>query len=163
MIDLNLPLHAVQFLFAIITLGLTGYVNHWFNSASWYYVDDDNSPSQVNFLIFSAVWTMLVTPYLALAPRFVPKITHKFVTLGMNAVTCIFWFAGFIALAAYRGDLGGSCTATVCDCITAAAVFGAFEWLLFTATTVLAALHVWRTRGTGQSKPAPDMAATTAT
>ncbi|KAI4158861.1 MAG: hypothetical protein LQ342_007038 [Letrouitia transgressa] len=158
MIDLSLPLRAVQFLFAVITLGLTGYVNSYFTDHDWAY---DDAPSQVNFLIFSSVWTMLVTPYLALAPRFFPKITHKFVTLGVDAVTCIFWFAGFIALAAYRGDLG-LCTGRVCDCLNAGAVFGAFEWVLFTATTVLAALHVWRTRGTGQSKPAPDMATTTA-
>ncbi|KAL9047419.1 MAG: hypothetical protein Q9214_000010 [Letrouitia sp. 1 TL-2023] len=185
MIDFSLPLRAVQFLFAVITLGLTGYVNSWFTSDSRNYWIDNDAPSQINFLIFSSVWTMLVTPYLALAPRFFPKITHKFVTLAVDAVTCIFWFAGFIALAAYRGDLG-ICTGRVCDSITASAVFGAFEWyvlsstrspccrhphslhclgengLLFTATTVLAALHVWRTRGTGQSKPAPDMAATTA-
>lgn len=70
---------------------------------------------------------MLITPYLALAPRFVPKITHKFVTLGLDAVTCIFWFAGFIALAAYRGDLD-PCTGRVCDSISAGAAFGAFEW-----------------------------------
>lgn len=56
-----------------------------------------------------------------------PAAAHKFAILAVEAVTMIFWFAGFIALAAMTGGWGcgsfGPCRAAI-----AAAVFGAIEW-----------------------------------
>lgn len=71
---------------------------------------------------------MLVLLYLGLAPLLFSQFTHKFATLGLDAVTMIFWFAGFIALSVYRGDQHDCDGFRVCDVITAACVFGAFEW-----------------------------------
>ena len=92
-------------------------------------------------MVFTAVWTLLVLIYLALAPRFFSTVAHPIAMLGLDALTMLFWFAGFIALAVwhhraedvYVGDgyeyfqacsiVGGYCRE-----IEAAVVFGAFEW-----------------------------------
>ncbi|MCJ1302172.1 hypothetical protein MMC08_004975 [Hypocenomyce scalaris] len=144
--DFALPLRITQFIFAIIVLGLTGYVAHWYNRYTY-----SASPGQINFLIFDAVWTILAVVYLALTPAYSPRLAHKFAILGLDALTCLFWFAGFIALAVFLSSLL-VCTGHVCRSAQAAAVFGAFEWLLFLATTILAALHVWRSRGSSSTK-----------
>lgn len=65
--------------------------------------------------------------YLGLAPLLAPQFAHKFAILALDAVTMIFWFAGFIALSVYRGDLD-ICYGRICDTISAACAFGAFEW-----------------------------------
>ena len=51
---------------------------------------------------------------------------HKFAILAVEAVTMIFWFAGFVALAVFLS--GRMCYGRVCNTAKAAAVFGAFEW-----------------------------------
>ena len=59
------------------------------------------------------------------------KIGHPFVVLAVVAVTMLFWFAGWVALAAFLGgslklacDFGG----TACGVLDAATAFGAFLW-----------------------------------
>lgn len=80
-------------------------------------------------MVFVPVWTLLVLPYLALAPSFFERFANKFAILALDAVTMLFWFSGFIALAVYRNDDLEFCHGVrVCNTITAAAVFGAFEW-----------------------------------
>ena len=97
-------------------------------------------------MIFVAVWTIIVVLYLALTPKFMPSLAHVFAILALNALTMLFWFAGFIALAVFHhqledsgyfvgdiyGDIAdfGFCSAlpTYCKQIEAATVFGAFEW-----------------------------------
>ena len=65
--------------------------------------------------------------YLALAPRFFPKLAHKFAILALDAVTMIFWFAGWVALAVFKNNLL-LCYGSICHDLTASIVFGAFEW-----------------------------------
>jgi Membrane-associating domain len=89
-----------------------------------------SSPSQINFLIFCAVWSILAVAFLILSPRYDTQarhIGHKFAILAIDAVTAIFWFAGFIALAALIGvpDCGND---TVCGSLQASVAFGAFLW-----------------------------------
>lgn len=58
--------------------------------------------------------------------------------LGLDALTMLFWFAGFIALAVYHHQLeevyfdgilqGCSVAGGYCGDVEAAVVFGAFEW-----------------------------------
>jgi len=54
---------------------------------------------------------------------------------------------------------GNGCTQHWGPCrdATAGDVFAAFEWLLFCATMIMAALHVWRTRGSHSGKHDPQM------
>lgn len=84
------------------------------------------SPSEVNFLIFASVWTLLALIYLILAPWRFPTFAHMFAILAVEALTMLFWFAGFVALAVFLGDR--VCFGSVCSCAKAATVFAAFEW-----------------------------------
>ncbi|KAI9051707.1 hypothetical protein LZ554_004747 [Drepanopeziza brunnea f. sp. 'monogermtubi'] len=149
---LILPIRAIQAVFSLIVLGVLAYAaNHWGGS----------SPSSVNFLIFTSVWTLLALIYLILAPARFPAYAHKYGILGAEFVTMIFWFAGFIALAdhlsdvrcgSYAGRHWGPCRAAI-----AGDVFAAFEWVLFAVTTTIAALHAWKTRNDRSTKSDPAM------
>ena|SRR5438045_8060935 len=95
-----------------------------------YYYVGDASPSQVNFLVFASVWSILAVTFLVLSPRYDDDgrhIGHKFVILAVDVVTAIFWFAGFIALAALIGvpNCGRN---RLCQALQAAVAFGAFLW-----------------------------------
>jgi len=146
-----LPLRIAQALFAIIVLALSAYVASWFNITT-----SRASPSQINFLIFASLWTLFTVPYLTVAPVYFPKLTHKYATLATDALTLLFWFAGFIALAVFLSSLS-LCIGSVCNSAKAATVFGAFIWIISSITTGLAAMHVWRTRHSAPAKPAPSM------
>jgi len=144
----TLPLRAAQAVLTIIILGLTAYaVSDW----AWNW-----SPAELNFILFCSVWTILSLAYLTIAPVRFETAAHKFGILAAEFLTMIFWFAGFIALAVLLTDTHcyhwGPCRAA-----KAAVVFAAFEWLLFAATTIMASLHVWRTRNTNNSKHDPNM------
>ncbi|KAG4442556.1 hypothetical protein IFR05_001968 [Cadophora sp. M221] len=138
---LILPIRVVQAVFAIIVLGSLAY------TADKAY----KSPSEVSFLIFASVWTLLALVYLLLAPAKFPQFAHKFAILGVEAVTMIFWFAGFIALADLLSDArcGSSYgrRESTCRSSIAGDVFAAFEWVLFSITTGVAALDAWKNKG----------------
>ncbi|RFU29533.1 hypothetical protein B7463_g6807, partial [Scytalidium lignicola] len=146
-----LPVRIVQGVFDIIILGLMAYVvNAW----SW----DAWSPSEANFMLFCSIWTILALAYLIFSPIHFPTTAHKFGILAAEFVTMIFWFAGFIALAVLLTDVGCGDSWSICRAAEAACVFGAFEWVLFAATTIMAVLHCWRTGGTrGTAKHDPNM------
>ena len=63
-----------------------------------------DTPGEISYLIFVAVWTLLVLAFLMLAPKFFPSLAHNLVILGLEFLTMIFWFAGFIALAVEVDD-----------------------------------------------------------
>jgi hypothetical protein len=150
--NFTLPLRVAQGILAIIILGLMAYVVSAWNGpygTSW-------SPAEANFLLFCAVWTLLAVAYLIVAPARFPTAAHKFGILAAEFVTMIFWFAGFIAFAVLLTDWG--CRyGSPCRSSQAATVFGAFEWLLFSATTIMASLHVWRTRNEHSGRHDPKM------
>ncbi|KAL4915583.1 marvel domain-containing protein [Aspergillus aurantiobrunneus] len=141
MIKFDFPLfyilRGVQAVFAIIVLGLTG---HAVNEA------DNRARDTVNFMLFNGVWSFfIVVPYFILAPIFVPALAHRYALPAVDGVTMIFWFAGFIALAVDLGDVSAFCShSSVCQGLQAAAAFGAFNWVLFLATTVLNTLGALR-------------------
>ena len=136
-----LPVRIAQALFAIIVLGLSAdgmrpahlpeirMLNLSVPVASWWNAFySDISPSQINFLLFCSIWTCAVAvPYLALSPRFFPIAAHKYAILAAEAVTMIFWFAGFLAAAVLLAGFN-FCNGTVCGAARGAIVFGAFEW-----------------------------------
>ncbi|KAF2674464.1 hypothetical protein BT63DRAFT_10771 [Microthyrium microscopicum] len=148
-----LPLRIAQGFFALLDLILLSYSsNHWANGYRYAGI----SPSEVNFMIFCSAWTLLAVAFLVLAPVHFETAAHKYAILGVEAVTCIFWFAGWIALAVLLGDIGVRYW-TPAQVAAAATAFGAIEWLLFTATTAMAALHVHRTRNHHSNKADPAM------
>ncbi|EEP79237.1 conserved hypothetical protein [Uncinocarpus reesii 1704] len=135
----SLGLRGVQAVFGIIVLGLTAYIA----SELSFFTSDI-----INFMIFNGVWTaFIVVPYMILAPMFFPIAAHLYAIIAVDAVTMIFWFAGFIALAA-RIPTNSDCNGNpICGSYKAATAFGAFEWALFVATLVLVVLPVVRNRG----------------
>ncbi|KAL8921148.1 MAG: hypothetical protein Q9208_005901 [Pyrenodesmia sp. 3 TL-2023] len=121
-----LVLRALQLLFAIILLGMTGWLVS--TTTATYFGYNVDSPSQISFMLFTSIWTIFpALTYLALAPRFLPpSANNKIIHLAMDAITALFWFAGFIALAAWYGS-SDSC-GRFCNVVVATCVFGAFEW-----------------------------------
>jgi len=52
---------------------------------------------------------------------------HKFVVLPVEALTALFWFAAWIAMASLLGR-SAVCFGGYCSAAKAATVFAAFEW-----------------------------------
>lgn len=151
---LVLPLRAVQAVFSIIVLGLSAYVISAFDTPLGSF-----SPDSVDFLLFCSIWTLLVVAYLVVAPLHFPALAHKFAILGVEVVTVIFWFSGWIAVAAFAGDWHfGKCDFSYCRSTIAADIFAVFIWFSFLATTAIAALHVRNTSHHDTSAP-PQMQA----
>ncbi|KAF1992851.1 hypothetical protein P154DRAFT_451720 [Amniculicola lignicola CBS 123094] len=144
-----LPLRVVQAVLSIIVLGLTAYIVDAFTSP--YY---SLSPDSVNFMLFTSLWTLLAVAYLVIAPNHFPVAAHKFAIAAVEAVTMIFWFSAWVAVAALWGDVRCGSSGGVCGAGTAAIVFGAFIWLTFVFTTVMAGLHIQRSpRGDTTADP----------
>lgn len=123
--------HIVAILFSIIELGLLAYIVSVYDGAnySWYgyYYSYDNSPDRVNFMLFNAIWSLLVLAYIGLTPLYMTSIFHKLAALALEAVTMIFWFAGSIALAVMVG--APACHSNgFCSSLEAAIAFGFFLW-----------------------------------
>ncbi|KAL2367156.1 hypothetical protein RJZ57_008504 [Blastomyces gilchristii] len=140
-------LRGAQVVLAIIILGLTGWVVNRTRGNS----------DETNFLLFDSIWTFIIAvPYLVLAPLYLQKFAHKYALIAVEAVTLLFWFAGFIAVAAVLPPTSVCRHSSVCKGLQAATVFGAFE-LLFVATTVLVVV-LPILRGGGDSTPKPEAA-----
>lgn len=69
----------------------------------------------------------MVTIYLLVAPLKFPSLAPVIAVLALDALTMLFWFAAFVALAVWKSNLG-ICYGRICDTIIAGIVFGAFEW-----------------------------------
>jgi len=67
---------------------------------------------------------------------------------GVEAVTMIFYFAGFIALSVFLANLL-FCRGSVCSAARADVAFSALGWLTWTASTVLTAINTWKLRQSG--------------
>ncbi|WPG99037.1 Hypothetical protein R9X50_00184200 [Acrodontium crateriforme] len=135
----TLGLRVSQAVLAIVVLGLTAYVANWWQG---YY--HGTAPSQIAFLIFCSAWTILALLFLVLVPtRFSEsKANHAYAVLAVEGLTMLFWFAGFIAQAAFVSDR--VCFGHVCNAAKAAAAFAALAWLVFVFSTILAAMYVVR-------------------
>ncbi|KZF20681.1 hypothetical protein L228DRAFT_269975 [Xylona heveae TC161] len=147
------PLRILQFLFALIVAGTIGYGVHWYNQGA------SNSPASMNFLLFNCAWTFLIILYAILGPIFLSSLadtTHAYAIFAIDVVTMIFWFAGFIALAVFLGDLD-FCIGTVCPDLRAGCVFAAFEWVLFVVSSVISGIRAFRARGAAAPKPATQL------
>ncbi|KAG9662149.1 hypothetical protein KCU81_g2341, partial [Aureobasidium melanogenum] len=126
------PIRIAQVIIAIIVLATSAYVTSAFHNGS---------PSSINFLVFSSVWTLLALIYLSLTSWKLERFAHPWIICGVESLTMLFWFAGFIAAAVYLSDLI-TCAGKACSSAKAATVFAAFEWVLFAVTTALAVMAV---------------------
>lgn len=126
--------HIVAAVFSVIELGLTAYIISVYDgtyltdrTTYWGYYGGAASPDRVNFMLFNAIWSLLVLAYVGLSPLYMTSIFHKLAALALEAITMIFWFAGSIALAVMIGapQCGAS---TFCGSYEAAVAFGFFLW-----------------------------------
>ncbi|KAF1839324.1 hypothetical protein BDW02DRAFT_148118 [Decorospora gaudefroyi] len=135
-----LSLRGVQVVFSIIVLGLTAFIVSEY--VNW-------SPASVDFMLFTSIWTLLVLIYLTLAPSRFPRAAHKFAIMGVEALTMLFWFAAFVAVATYWADQWWAGRGTFYNCGITAIVFSALTWVTFVATLGLAARGSPRSDATG--------------
>jgi len=81
------------------------------------------------------IWSIAVLAYLLLTPMCLPSLHNRWVIVGLEAVTVIFWFSGFIAIAASTNNI--ICLTDGCSIIgtaKAAAAFAAFSWIAWCVT-----------------------------
>lgn len=76
--------------------------------------------------------------------------SSPYIHFGVELVNMLFYFAGFIALATFLGKLL-FCRGSVCSAARADAAFAAFGWLLWTATSGLLAMEMFK-GGLGRNK-----------
>jgi hypothetical protein len=63
-----------------------------------------------------------------LAPTRFPALAHKYAIAAIEAITMIFWFAAWVAVAALWGDVHCGSQRRHCGAGTAAIVLGAIVW-----------------------------------
>lgn len=143
-------LRIVQGILALIVVGTAGYVVNYYREAP---PAPRKSPSEVNFLIWNFVWTVLALLYLGLAPTYVPNLYHKWAVVGVEGLSVLFWFCGWVAMAAWLGN-ATVCFGTVCGCARAAVVFAMFEWLAWCLSfgIVVKAIMTWNARQNGDAE-----------
>lgn len=126
------------FVFAVIELGLSGYVQSRYGSTSYYsrysYYSSVkiSAPPIVGFLIFCSVWTMLVTAGALFVSWFFARqgpLSRSLSTIMAVChlltyfVTMVFWLAGFADLA---NLLGGRVSSS--DYLNAIIAFAVLLW-----------------------------------
>ncbi|KIH90527.1 hypothetical protein SPBR_01032 [Sporothrix brasiliensis 5110] len=164
----NIVLRSLQVVFAIVVLGTDGYV-HAFRGHTVHdhfafgdFTDYVGVPSAWGFLLFCAGWTVLGVLVLVVAAVYFAQ--HRiigYVLVAVEAVALLSWLAGFVAVAVNIGT--NACPLRDghgCGSITAAAVFGGLEWLLFAATTAMTVKLVlaappWSNRNSSDNKSTP--------
>jgi len=148
-----LPIRGAQMLLAVICLGLSAYESSV--GVEDIFGDTFHGYSEANYNVFTSVWTILLLAYLITATIRPGLLFHKWATVAFDALTMLFWFAAFISIAAIEGAIDILFGTHAYQAAVALAVFGAFEWLLFVATTVLDVLN--RGGQSSHSAAAPQM------
>jgi len=137
-------LAGVAAVLAIIELGLTGYL-----------VGLGYPGSQIGFMLFNSLWSLVVLAYVGLTPVYYDRIFNRIVAFGLEVVTLSFWFAGSIALAVLVPASTPCGVGVPCNSTKAAIAFGFFLWVAFTGIAVIDGLEVRRISrgGGGVTKP----------
>ncbi|RHZ70281.1 hypothetical protein CDV55_100873 [Aspergillus turcosus] len=147
----------ISFVFAVIELGLAGHIAStatgsrripvYDGSSAWgysYKTIKFSVPAIVAFVIFTAVWTMLVSVAAILLPWFfraraaAGSLLNTILTGALGAayfVTMVFWLASFADIAAKLDGLGATS-----DYYNAVIAFAVLLWLLFAALFVVVVL-----------------------
>jgi hypothetical protein len=115
------------------------------------------SPVEVNFMIFSPVWSILALAALIVVPWKMPYAAQntgpKFGLLVLELVTTLYWFGGFIALAVFLNDR--ICFGTVCSVAKAGTAISALNWVAWMVTLVLSVVRVFFNKGASGAVTAP--------
>lgn len=158
-----LGIRAAQFFFVIVTLGLTGDAVRRLSGGSL----------AINFLLAALVIALFYLLYVAIVGYVKPQFVPALAVFIADLVLAIFFFSGFIAVAAYVGttncnvytyafDFWGNAWGgrnntfkTFCQETKAAAAMGAFSWVLFVVSTVFIGTNVFSTSNHDQAIATP--------
>ncbi|KAL6901373.1 hypothetical protein GGI43DRAFT_383702 [Trichoderma evansii] len=132
---------ASQGILAAASIALAAYVVNWHLRGSHL-----SAPPSIDFLLFCPIFTLASIIYIELTPRFAPKAIRPIISLGIEAINCIFYFSGFIAVAICLGDLA-FCTGSVCMSGRGAAVLAAVQFSLWMFSAILAAKEIFKGGG----------------
>lgn len=107
------------------------------------------SPVEVNFMIFSPIWSILALVVLIIVPWKMPYVAQnsgpKIGLLVLELLTTLYWFGGFIAMAVFLNDR--ICFGTVCSVAKAGTAISALNWVAWMVTLVLSVIRVFFSRG----------------
>ncbi|PVI08627.1 hypothetical protein DM02DRAFT_647964 [Periconia macrospinosa] len=144
-----LPVRGVQFVLSTTVLGMMAYVASWW-STHWRQM----SPVEVNFMIFSPVWSLIALAALIVVPMKMPAVAEqtgpKIGLFVLELVTSLYWFGGFIALAVFLNDR--ICFGTVCTVAKAGTALSAVNWAAWAATLVATVIRTFFNKGSSPSK-----------
>lgn len=143
MVNWLLPVRALQFIFAIIVIGISGYCTQFLTHRALLWaislevllvtnvvtdvgqVDDPGfSSSRTNYNLFTGLWTIVVLVYL-IGILFIFKdsaISHPLGSIVLDGLTWLFWTAAFACAAAV---ISGNDRVSLIGALTA---FGVLEW-----------------------------------
>ncbi|KAL2019439.1 hypothetical protein VTK56DRAFT_9644 [Thermocarpiscus australiensis] len=128
---LMVPIRVTQGIHALVVIVLSSFVAHWYNTTTVL-----SSPSEINFLIFSGIWSVFSLACIEAIPRFFPRASNPYVAFGVEVTNVLFWFAGFVALSVFLSKLL-FCRGSVCHAARADVAFASFAFALWTASAVL--------------------------
>merc|ERR1712000_651671 len=92
---------------------------------------------------FAPIFSIFSLAYLTLAPRFIPRYTNPFVSLAIEFLNTIFYFAGFIALAVFLSKLL-FCNGTVCAVGRSTSIVAAADFSCWIATMMIEAKTIFK-------------------
>ncbi|SPQ27305.1 ad09652d-4cbd-459c-aa10-f0f23cd27e33 [Thermothielavioides terrestris] len=140
-----LIIRVAQGVFALVGLGLSAFVTNWYMTTTTV-----SSPSQINFLIFSSIWSFLSLACIVVLPRLLPRVPRHYISAAFDATNVLFWFAGAIALGVFLERLF-FCRGDVCRAAQADVAFAVFSFVLWSASALLTGWDVLRARRRGGS------------
>ncbi|KAK3386952.1 hypothetical protein B0H63DRAFT_143620 [Podospora didyma] len=142
-----------QVIYSFVILGLSAYVTDWYNSTTL-----TASPSQINFLLFASLWSLLSVACIEVVPKFFPRASNMYIALGVEVTNVLFWFAGWVGLAVFLGQLL-FCRGTVCHAAQADVVFSSLQCVQWGFTAFILGVDVFKLgfRKPAQAGPAGPM------
>lgn len=110
------------------------------------------------FSLFSVAYLEFIKPRLAISEtectanhrRYCHYHHHPLVSLAVEAINAVFYFAGFIALAVFLSHIG-FCNGTVCATGRATSPVAATEFISWITTTILLAKDIFKERTRGSA------------
>lgn len=148
-------LRIAQLAMAVIVLGLSAAT---ISNSTYRYrgVRYSYSSGTDNYSVFVAVWTLLAIPYLLLSPLIFEIAAYPLAFMIVELLSDVFWFAGWIALAAQWGPVGNCFSSSACKTGKASTAMSAITWLLFVASTIVvmtSAVVYFKNKGLSTVKP----------
>ncbi|KAK5661497.1 hypothetical protein OQA88_11401 [Cercophora sp. LCS_1] len=121
----HLAVRGIQGFFALVILGLSAYVAHWYNTDTL-----TASPSQINIMIFSGVWSIISILQMEVVSKFLPRLAHPWAFLAIEFINVVLWFGSSISLALFLSRLlfcrGSVCAAAQADVVFSFVMLGAW-------------------------------------